>query len=78
MLRRTTSSLTPERTPLDERTVPVPTVAPVRPVTTRTDELRSVPPPTRLEDVPVRDVLEEATAPPGNDSRRVDAAADVR
>lgn len=78
MLRRITSSFAPERTPLDERAAPVLMVAPARSVTTRTDELRSAPLPTRLEEVPVRDVLDEVAAPPGIGSRRVEAAADVR
>lgn len=61
-LRRTTSSFTPVRLLLDERTAPAALEAtPVRPVTTRTEEL-----PVREEDVdePVRDALEELIEPP--------------
>ena len=81
VLRRITSSLVPTRPPLDERTAPVLTVAPVRSVITRTDELRSAPPLTpftRLEETPVRDALDEPEVPADNDSRRVEAAAEVR
>lgn len=81
MLRRITSSFVPTRPPLDERAAPVLMVAPVRSVITRTDELRSAPPLaplTRLEETPVRDALDEPDGAPGIDSRRVEAAAEVR
>ena len=61
MLRRTASSFVPVRLLLDERTSPAALdVDPVRPVTTRTDEL-----PVREEavDEPVRDTLDAPTEP---------------
>ena len=81
MLRRTASSSVPVRLLLDERTAPAALdVVPVRPVTTRTEEL-----PVRDEavDDPVReapDVLTEPRfdVPTPCGSRRVEAPADVR
>ena len=81
MLRRTTSSFDPVRLLLDERTAPAALdVAPVRPVTTRTEEL-----PVREEavDEPVREALDvlpepRLDVPTSCGSRRVEAPADVR
>ena len=81
VLRRTTSSFYPTRQPLDERTAPEALdVDPVRPVTTRTEEL-----PVREEtvEVPVREAPDALTelrldAPEACESRRVEAPADVR
>ena len=85
VLRRTTSSLTPARLLPDERTAPTPTVAPARSVITRTAELRSAPPVTRLDDADAatREPLVAPTAPRlgvmlGCTSRRVEAPAEVR